>query len=570
MKYPFLVCCFFFITTLAYAQNIGIGTASPAAKLHVSAGDASIALFGPSAVGGQLFVGASSSNPNVALTAQLLVSDGNLHIDPAAGKNLYLGFYQPRDIFMNPNGGNVGIGTTSTGNFKLRTVGWISSSAGLDLTDANTNGNTSYTDAGPKITANTMAGNAELDFISPAYDAGPVAFSFLKMSGTNGSYTVDKFNPLMVIKRNGKVGIGSSEPDPSARLDVSSTTEGFLPPRMTTAQRNAIVSPATGLQVYNTDINCLEFWNSAGWISVCSDKILFNGIMTVGCTDAWTQKRYFGGNEREHAVSFSIGNKGYLGTGYDGTNQKKDFWEYDPVINAWTQKADFGGTARSAAVGFSIGNKGYIGTGGDGGLRNDFWEYDPDFNEWTQKADFGGTARGGAVGFSIGPRGYIGTGSGSSNILRKDFWEYSPGSDQWTQKTDFGGTARSGAVGFSINAKGYIGTGVDAASGKKDFWEYNPVVNEWIQKSDFGGTARSLAAGLSIAGKGYIGTGADGGLFKNDFWEYDPASNAWMQKSDFVGTGRRSATGFSIGTKGFLGTGIIPGSRINDFWEYCQ
>ena len=41
----------------------------------------------------------------------------------------------------------------------------------------------------------------------------------------------------------------------------------------------------------------------------------------------------------------------------------KDFWEYDPVGNTWTQKADFGGTARYAAVGFSIGNKGYIGTG---------------------------------------------------------------------------------------------------------------------------------------------------------------------------------------------------------------
>ena len=42
-----------------------------------------------------------------------------------------------------------------------------------------------------------------------------------------------------------------------------------------------------------------------------------------------------------------------------------DFWEYDPSTNTWTQKADFGGTARNWAVGFSIGNKGYIGTGYD-------------------------------------------------------------------------------------------------------------------------------------------------------------------------------------------------------------
>ena len=66
--------------------------------------------------------------------------------------------------------------------------------------------------------------------------------------------------------------------------------------------------------------------------------------------------------------------------------------------NAWTQKADFGGTARYQAVGFSIGSKGYIGTG-YGGLTKDFWEYDPNTNAWKQKADFGGTGRYQATGF---------------------------------------------------------------------------------------------------------------------------------------------------------------------------
>ena len=57
------------------------------------------------------------------------------------------------------------------------------------------------------------------------------------------------------------------------------------------------------------------------------------------------------------AVGFSIGSKGYLGTGDSGP-YNKDFWEFDPLINSWTQKADFAGTARSYAVGFSIGAKG--------------------------------------------------------------------------------------------------------------------------------------------------------------------------------------------------------------------
>jgi hypothetical protein len=49
------------------------------------------------------------------------------------------------------------------------------------------------------------------------------------------------------------VGIGTTTPSSSAMLDISSTDKGLLMPRMTAAQRTAIVSPAAGLQVYQTD-----------------------------------------------------------------------------------------------------------------------------------------------------------------------------------------------------------------------------------------------------------------------------------------------------------------------------
>lgn len=51
----------------------------------------------------------------------------------------------------------------------------------------------------------------------------------------------------------GAVGIGTTTPDASAALDISSTSQGLLPPRMLQAQRLAIASPATGLVVYQTD-----------------------------------------------------------------------------------------------------------------------------------------------------------------------------------------------------------------------------------------------------------------------------------------------------------------------------
>ena len=63
--------------------------------------------------------------------------------------------------------------------------------------------------------------------------------------------------------------------------------------------------------------------------------------------DTWTQKADFGGLERYGAVGFSIGNKGYMGTGTDDATFKKDFWEYDPAFNTWTQKAAVGRPARA-------------------------------------------------------------------------------------------------------------------------------------------------------------------------------------------------------------------------------
>jgi hypothetical protein len=71
-----------------------------------------------------------------------------------------------------------------------------------------------------------------------------------------------------------QVGIGTSSPASSSQLDVSSTTKGFLPPRMTTSQRDAISSPETGLQIYNTDNRAIEtFTGTTGeWLTIGRGK----------------------------------------------------------------------------------------------------------------------------------------------------------------------------------------------------------------------------------------------------------------------------------------------------------
>lgn len=55
--------------------------------------------------------------------------------------------------------------------------------------------------------------------------------------------------------------------EPSAVLEATSTTRGFLPPRMTTTQKNAIASPAAGLMVYDTTLSTMSFYNGAAWIT---------------------------------------------------------------------------------------------------------------------------------------------------------------------------------------------------------------------------------------------------------------------------------------------------------------
>jgi len=178
--------------------------------------------------------------------------------------------------------------------------------------------------------------------------------------------------------------------------------------------------------------------------------------------NTWTEKASLPVSAaRTEAVGFSVGNKGYIGTGYVFTDDEmvnlNDFWEYDPETDNWTEKASLPvSSARGEAVGFSIGNKGYIGTGnftaGIGGTAlRDFWEWDQVTNLWTRKADFAGLRRSGAVGFTIGNKGYIGTGvtldeNGFSNYS-SDFWEWDQETNKWTRKADLEGNPRVNAVG---------------------------------------------------------------------------------------------------------------------------
>lgn len=63
------------------------------------------------------------------------------------------------------------------------------------------------------------------------------------------------------------IGVSTANMEPTAQLEVVSTSKGFLPPKMTASQRAAISSPATGLLVFQTDAPMgLYFYNGSAWV----------------------------------------------------------------------------------------------------------------------------------------------------------------------------------------------------------------------------------------------------------------------------------------------------------------
>lgn len=76
-----------------------------------------------------------------------------------------------------------------------------------------------------------------------------------------------------------QTGIGTTTPHASAKLEVASDRQGFLPPRMTSSQRNAITSPAAGLMVYQTDGTVgLYYRGAADWIYIINSS---NNVLPV-------------------------------------------------------------------------------------------------------------------------------------------------------------------------------------------------------------------------------------------------------------------------------------------------
>lgn len=294
----------------------------------------------------------------------------------------------------------------------------------------------------------------------------------------------------------------------------------------------------------------------------------------------WFRSNDFEGVARTEAVSFVIGDKAYVATGYQRDDIRlNDLWQYDQASGTWFQKADMPGAPRNSAVAFTIGTNGYVGTGYDGvNYLKDFYRYNSNNNTWDTIADFGGSGRTGAVAFGIGTNGYVGTGF-DDNYL-KDFWVYNASNNSWAQTSSLGGTKRSDAVAFTINDKAYVATGVNNGSYPDDVWQFDPASAAWTQKTrlanisdqtfddNYTSILRSNGSAFVMNNIAYITNGVNSSVVGTT-WAYDPSTDVWTQKTSFEATQRQGAVAFSINNRGYVATGNNSSSRFDDMWEFA-
>jgi len=172
-------------------------------------------------------------------------------------------------VCLNTTSGNTMIGTTTDAGFKLDVNG-TARIVGVLL-------NTAYSTSVQRVQFNNGLAAGNLGYLKSGVngviqltDNSEADFNRLCFGGSSASFPAIKraSNNVEIKNANDTFGAGLSigaSLDASAILQADSTTKGFLPPRMTTTQKNAIATPAAGLIVYDSTTNKLCCYNGSTW-----------------------------------------------------------------------------------------------------------------------------------------------------------------------------------------------------------------------------------------------------------------------------------------------------------------
>jgi hypothetical protein len=241
--------------------SVGIGTNTPAGKMHVKAG---------STLADTVILERTGLTSNIAYTS--LRSTATKTTDMGDGFGSLVSFAIQDNAGVVETIGSIGAvraGTDTTGDIVFQP---LTSGTANERMRIKYNGNvgigtttpTAKLDVAGDIVT-TGAGTAQSTIVRGlAVNTGLVA-------GATGSFvakgSVDQ-NLLITDTTNDVVGIGGT-PNANAKLDIQSTTKAFMPPRMTTTQKNAISSPTAGMVVYDSTLSKLCVYTTA-WETITS------------------------------------------------------------------------------------------------------------------------------------------------------------------------------------------------------------------------------------------------------------------------------------------------------------
>ena len=207
---------------------------------------------------------------SIAANGNIVVSGGTEHkIQLAGSTNNYIQYTDTGAIHI----GVIGTADATT-YIQVRTGNATNMSTGTLSTAFFNTGNVGInttTDAGFKLDVN---GTARIDQTLQLNATG--TGTLIAMGGNIGRFTIDGLFIRFKVTGGGDIlnmttnffGVNETAVIPSAICAMTSTNRGFLPPRMTTTQKNAIASPAAGLMVYDTTLNLISVYNGTTWITL--------------------------------------------------------------------------------------------------------------------------------------------------------------------------------------------------------------------------------------------------------------------------------------------------------------
>jgi hypothetical protein len=268
--------------------RLGIGTASPSTKIHIA----------ETAIGSNGILRISSNSGSAQIIQFTDASGTSNGTFLAGGSTFSYGTYQPSQVNLVGAAGGVALRTTNGANAHIR---FYSGNSNVDNSTeiarfVASSGNfliNTTTDAGYKLDVNgtarvTGTGSTSATTSLTVRNSAGTAMLTVKDGGSDKVVTmasaliasidisstiiqVGSGNSIRFIAPNGcAFNATYATPDSSAQLDVASTTKGFLPPRMTTTQKNAIASPASGLVVYDTTLGKLCVRGASAWETITS------------------------------------------------------------------------------------------------------------------------------------------------------------------------------------------------------------------------------------------------------------------------------------------------------------